>query len=242
MLADTGSTNDDARAWAAEGAPHGACVIADTQSKGRGRHGRSWSSPSGDSLAISIVVRPSVSPAHLPLLSLVAGLAARAAVARRVPTAGVKWPNDIVLVEADGSLRKIAGILIEASLAGSRVEHAIVGIGINVARREFPDELAPIATSLARAGASDLDRASLAIELLSLLDEELAAFERAPRAIAARLREHDALCGRAVLLDGDSRGVADGIDESGRLRVRTADGVVLANAGEVRLDRGGAGT
>src|SRR5262249_30250157 len=134
VVAETGSTNDDARAWAADGAPHGATVIADTQRSGRGRHGRVWSSPSGESLAISIVLRPDLAPHSLPPVALVAGLATRRAIAERLTSrVQVKWPNDVVI-----QMRKIAGVLVEGAIAGRRVDHVVVGIGINVARTEFP--------------------------------------------------------------------------------------------------------
>jgi len=237
VVARTGSTNDDARAWAQSGAPHGAVVIADTQERGRGRHGRAWSSPPGESLALSVVLRPRVAPTALPPIALVAGLAARSAVARRLSApVAVKWPNDLLLDER-GHLRKLAGVLVEGAIAGMRVDHVVVGIGINVARTEFPPELAHLATSLARAGATDLDRGSLALEVLDALDEELAAWTLAPETIGSRLRPHDAILGRAVLLEGDVRGIADGIDPDGRLRVRVDDELRRAHAGEVRLAR-----
>ncbi len=235
----TGSTNDDARAWASSGAPSGAVVIADAQDAGRGRHGRAWSSPPGESLAMSIVLRPPVAPAALPPIALVAGLAARRAIGARVEHALVKWPNDVVIVdrEAPRRARKIAGVLVEGAISGRDVVHVVVGVGINVARRVFEGELEGRATSLALAGASSLDRCALALDLLDALDDELAAWLREPTSIAARLAPHDVLLGRAVSV-GDRRGVADGIEPDGRLRVRVRDGgeIVLASAGEVQLE------
>jgi BirA family biotin operon repressor/biotin-[acetyl-CoA-carboxylase] ligase len=224
----TGSTNDDAKAWAAEGAPHGAVVVADAQERGRGRHGRAWSTPPGESLALSVVLRPNVAPSQLPPIALVAGLAARAAVGARVEGALVKWPNDVWVAG-----RKIAGVLVEGSIAGSRVDHVVVGVGINVARTEFPPELH--ATSLALAGASDLDRGALAIDLLDALDRELDAWLAEPSSIASRLAPHDALRGRAVTLEDGTRGTAAGIEPDGRLRVECEGTVRLAHAGEVRV-------
>jgi BirA family biotin operon repressor/biotin-[acetyl-CoA-carboxylase] ligase len=235
VVLETGSTNDDAKSWAAEGAPDGAVVIADTQRSGRGRHGRSWSSPPGESLAISIVLRPSLAPTALPPIALVAGLAARRAIAQRVEGALVKWPNDVVIT-SEGRARKIAGVLVEASLSGRRVEHVIVGIGVNVARREFPSELAH-ATSLAREGASDLDRGALAVDLCAALDGELAEFMRDPARIGDRVAAYDAIRERRVVLEDGARGVAAGIESDGRLRVLLDSGTLrLAMAGEVRID------
>ncbi|MGZ3450050.1 MAG: biotin--[acetyl-CoA-carboxylase] ligase [Polyangiales bacterium] len=231
IVAETGSTNDDARAWAQEGAPHGAVVIADTQRNGRGRHGRAWSSPPGESLAISIVLRPDLAPAALPPIALVAGLAARRAIDRRISGARLKWPNDVVV-----GMRKIAGILVEGAIAGKRVDHVVVGVGINVSRTEFPPELAH-ATSLAREGASDLARDGLALDLLEALDDELAIFLRDPSSIGERVAAHDALLGVRLVLEDGARGVGDGVENDGRLRIRLENGsIVRAMAGEVRVD------
>jgi len=228
LLASTGSTNDDAKAWASAGAPHGAVVIANAQERGRGRHGRTWSTPPGETLALSVVLRPRVEPAALPPIALVAGLAAREAIALRVPGAMVKWPNDVWIGE-----RKIAGVLVEGALSGARVEHVVVGIGINVSRTEFPPGLS--ATSLALESSPDLDRGALALDLLDALDRELAAWLAAPTSIAERLSPHDLLAGREVVLEDGTRGVASGIEPDGRLRVRSGELVRLAHAGEVRL-------
>lgn len=233
----TGSTNDDARAWASSGAPAGAVVVADAQDAGRGRHGRAWSSPKGESLALSVVLRPPVPPAALPPIALVAGLAARRAIGSRVAHAGVKWPNDVVVARAGGRPRKIAGVLVEGAISGRDVVHVVVGVGINVARRVFEGELAGLATSLALEGASDLDRGALALDLLDALDDELSRWLAAPSSIAERLAPHDVLRGREVSVS-DRRGLADGIDPDGRLRVRVGDELVLAFAGEVHVEPG----
>lgn len=224
----TGSTNDDARAWAAEGAPHGAVVIADAQDRGRGRHGRSWSTPPGESLAMSIVLRPHVAPSALPPLALVAGLAARTGIARRCGgDVLLKWPNDVVI---EG--RKIAGVLVEGAIGSMRVEHVVVGVGVNVARTAFPEDL--IATSLAL-HRGELDRAALALDILDALDRELEGWLLAPLSIGERLEPYDWLRGREVVLESGAAGVADGIAADGRLRVRVGDALLLANAGEVRV-------
>ncbi len=237
VVATTGSTNDDARAWAATHAEGRLIVVADAQDHGRGRHGRAWSSPSGASLALSVVLRPALPPARLPVIALLAGLAARRAIAVRVPAVLLKWPNDVV-VEAQDGLRKLAGVLVESSLSGTRVDHVVVGVGVNVARASFPPELEGRATSLAMLGAEGpaLDRGALVIDLLEALEDELAVHLAHPGELPSRIAEHDALLGVEVAIDGQARGVADGIAEDGRLRVRTDTGaIVLAAAGEVTL-------
>ena len=242
IVALTGSTNDDARAWAGQGAPDGAVVIADAQTAGRGRHGRAWSSPAGASLAMSIVLRPRVPPSRLPPLSIVAGLAVRRAIERRVRAhVSVKWPNDVVVATGEPGApafgKKIAGVLVEAAIGAHGVEHAIVGIGINVARASFPDELAHRATSLALLGATSMSRSALAADVVTALDDELAGWLRAPGSVAERLSPHDALRGLRVRLEGGGIGVADGLEDDGCLRVRLDDGrTVRALAGEIVLE------
>jgi BirA family biotin operon repressor/biotin-[acetyl-CoA-carboxylase] ligase len=231
--ASTISTNDDAKAGARAGAPHGSVWLADTQTAGRGRQGRRWESPPGENLLFSVLLRIPCAPARVPPLSLVVGLAARDAVARALgddAAVKVKWPND---VHARG--RKVAGILVESSVAGARVESLVVGIGINVHTRAFPPELAPIATSVALEGGA-ADRAAILVDVLAGLDRDL---ERAAHvglgALHARLTAHDALAGRRAAADG-IEGVASGIDAEGRLLLRRDDGTLhRIVSGEVHL-------
>ena len=257
VLSETGSTNDDAKAGAREGAPHGAVWIAETQSRGRGRQGRTWVSPSGENLLFSVLLRIACAPARVPPLSLVCGLAVRDAVARAIGDDDrvlVKWPNDVVVREASrvggeavGAYRKIAGILVESALTGARIEHVIVGIGVNVHTRDFPEDVRAIATSIAlereasqAVRLSSPDRAELLADILDALDRDLEPVaHRGLAHVQARLSAHDALRGCAVESDDAAiAGVADGIDPDGRLIVRRADGTTIRVAsGEVRLRR-----
>jgi BirA family biotin operon repressor/biotin-[acetyl-CoA-carboxylase] ligase len=235
---ETASTNDDAKRGAREGAPHGATWLAESQTAGRGRQGRSWVSPRGENLLFSVLLRLGCPPARVPPLSLVCGLAVRDAVARVLgPTRDaevlVKWPNDVLIRG-----KKVAGILVESALAGARVEHVIVGIGINVLGRSLPAELSAIATSLALEGAQELDRAALLADVLAGLERDVPlAAERGLGLVHARLIKHDALAGQAVeSTDSPLRGTGAGIDLEGRLLVRTADGTVTkVTSGELRL-------
>jgi len=236
VLEITGSTNDEARAWASAGAESFSVVVADSQTRGRGRHGRSWSSPKSSTLAMSIVVRPKLAPANLPPLSIVVGLAVHEVLSRRLDRpVSIKWPNDVLV-----SGKKLAGILVEASLLGSSVDFVVVGIGINVARTEFPEELASRATSLELESARSLDRTALAVEIVDALEHELDAFVHDPNDLPARLAKVDALFGRPVHVENGASGIADGLAPDGRLRVRLADGsIALAAAGEVTVDAPG---
>jgi BirA family transcriptional regulator, biotin operon repressor / biotin---[acetyl-CoA-carboxylase] ligase len=214
----TDSTNTRACELAAAGAPHGTLVTAAEQSAGRGRQGRSWSAPAGRALLCSLVIRH-----PRALLSLAAGVAV-ADVAGAA--ALVKWPNDVIV---EG--RKVAGILVEGR---PQEDWAVLGIGINVALRaeDFPPELRERAGSLGFAPAE--------IEpLLARLLESLGVWlERSDGDILAAFAARDALLGQSVRWS-EGRGRAHGVDERGRLLVRTEEGDERAlGAGEVHLTNG----
>jgi BirA family biotin operon repressor/biotin-[acetyl-CoA-carboxylase] ligase len=139
-----GSTNDRARELALAGMPEGTCVIADEQTAGRGRQGRGWSSPAGTGLYLSIILRPQVAPPRAALITLAAAIAVAETFMEdfHLPV-DIKYPNDIL---AGG--KKICGILVESSILNEKLEYAILGIGVNVAQQQFPDELRDLATSL----------------------------------------------------------------------------------------------
>ncbi|MEO8876588.1 MAG: biotin--[acetyl-CoA-carboxylase] ligase [Polyangiaceae bacterium] len=232
IMHETTSTNDVAKRAAKNGAPHGATFVAERQTAGRGRQGRSWLSERGDGLLVSVVLRVSCAPSHLPPLSLVAGLAVCDALAPTTKIAPrLKWPNDVWL---DG--KKVAGVLVEASVAGDRVEWVVVGCGINVHSRHFPEEIAQIATSVALHSREQPDRAEILARLLEGLDRDIAPVAKHGLGIVhARIDALDAL--RGLPVRGElGEGIADGIDRDGRLRVLKSDGSVDAwVAGEVHL-------
>ncbi|HEY8040998.1 MAG TPA: biotin--[acetyl-CoA-carboxylase] ligase [Polyangiaceae bacterium] len=234
LLASTPSTNDEAKHAAKKGAPHGSTWVAELQTDGRGRQGRTWISPRGENLLFSVLLRVTCAPSRLPPIALAAGLAVRDAVARAAPDAGVvmKWPNDVLVGE-----RKLAGVLVEAITAGSRVEAVVVGVGINVLTREFPGELAGTAISVARVSSTPPDRAVLLADALASLDRDLhVVVARGLGLVRARLEACDALRERRVRSDGGDEGIASGIDDDGRLLVRRDDGVLTRwSAGEVHL-------
>jgi BirA family biotin operon repressor/biotin-[acetyl-CoA-carboxylase] ligase len=213
----TTSTNDRARELAHAGAPHGTLVSAGEQTAGRGRQGRRWSAPAGRALLISLVLRE-----RQPLATLAAGVAVAEVVG---PSAGIKWPNDVVL--ADG--RKVAGILGESRPAE---DWTVLGIGLNVAVRpgDLPAELTGRAGSMER-------RVEDVEPILELLVERLERWLDAPAGeVLAAWRGRDAIAGREVAWS-DGCGTAAGIDDCGRLLVRLDDGGEVAlEAGEVHLD------
>jgi BirA family biotin operon repressor/biotin-[acetyl-CoA-carboxylase] ligase len=220
---------------AERGTPEGRVIVANAQSAGRGRHGRSWVSPPGAGLYVSTVLRP---PSHaLPLLTIAAGIAVAEAIqASTGLVTDVKWPNDVY---AHG--RKVAGILAEASSssAAAAIQHVVVGAGINVMPAAYPPEIAGRATSLEVELGRDVDRGLLLAEYLcalaaryqDLLDRRGDAVVGAWRARAA------SMLGRRVEWEGGGatrEGVALDIDDTGALVVRTTAGPVRLAAGEVR--------
>jgi BirA family biotin operon repressor/biotin-[acetyl-CoA-carboxylase] ligase len=218
------STNDLARTWAQRGAPHGALVTAGSQTHGRGRQGRMWSAPPGKALLMSVVLRPAA--VHAPL-SLLAGVATCDAIGGH---ARVKWPNDVVLDE-HGKLGKVAGILVEAR---PQERWAVVGIGVNVALSpaELPAEAGAKAATLAREPA---DIEPLLRALLAALERRL---RQPPGEVLHALRALDALRGHAVRWQGasdDASGIAQGIDDTGRLLVASDGALVALDAGEIHL-------
>ncbi|MDR0671020.1 MAG: biotin--[acetyl-CoA-carboxylase] ligase [Oscillospiraceae bacterium] len=220
------STNRAARQWALAGAPHGAAVVADEQTAGRGRFGRPFLSPPGAGLYLSLVLRPDWPPERLPLLTVfvaVAACDAIAAVAGRRPQ--VKWVNDLLM-----GGRKLAGILTELSLEGEsgRVDSAVVGIGLNCHAVPFPEDLAAKATSLEAETGRRICRAQLAAALLDRLFDM--AGPRQPEHCANDLARYRTDCvtpGRRVSVSspaGTRLGQALTVTDSGALTVRFDDG------------------
>ncbi len=220
------STNDRAKALAREGAPHGLVVAARAQTAGRGRLGRVWVSPPDAGLYASFVVRPAAMPLRAaPLLTLAAGVAVREA-ARAVSgfEGGLKWPNDLWVPSGPLLHRKVAGILTETAAAGDRLEHAVIGVGLNLREVERPPELASVATSLealtGRAVASGAALAALAEALEVVLDQLQ---QLGPAPVLAAWRRHALGVGTHVVV-GEARGIMRGIAEDGALLVEGEGG------------------
>ncbi len=231
----TGSTNTDALEAARAGAPHGSVYFADEQQSGRGRGDHGWQSAAGQGLYVSVLLRPALPAARLPLLSLAAGLAAADAIYVASGLAGdLRWPNDLLIGE-----RKCGGILAESRIDGGVAAFAVVGIGINVPQRSFDPGLATAATSLDLEAGRRVSRQALLIALLKSLEHETLGLldPAASGAISARLeRASTWLRGRHVQVHGPQActGVTAGLDEHGFLRVDTADGCVTVQTGGIR--------
>jgi BirA family biotin operon repressor/biotin-[acetyl-CoA-carboxylase] ligase len=225
----TESTNTDALAAARRGAEHGSVWFADEQLAGRGRSGHAWHSPAGEGLYVSVLLRPRIPAARLPLLPLAAGLAAAEAV-----RAAAGLAVDLLI-----GPRKAGGILVEAKNQGSAVAFAVVGIGINVHQQAFDPTLATAATSLDLEAGRRISRQRVLVALLKSLEREtLGLLEPASvTAIPARVEQASTwIRGRRVEVHGPQActGVTAGLDEHGFLRVRTPEGLVTVQTGGIR--------
>jgi BirA family biotin operon repressor/biotin-[acetyl-CoA-carboxylase] ligase len=230
----TGSTNADAVAAARAGEPHGSVFLADEQRAGRGRSDHGWFSKAGDGLYVSILLRPRIPIARLTFLPLIAGLACVEAIRSAADlNADLRWPNDVLI-----GPRKAVGILVESQGVGEK-GFAVVGIGINVHQREFPAELATMATSLDIETGRAVSRQRLLVSLLQSLVREALALEdeRKAKEISQRVEKISTwMRGRAVEVHGPQTcvGITAGLDANGFLRVETAQGVVTARTGGIR--------
>ncbi|MBW3612570.1 MAG: biotin--[acetyl-CoA-carboxylase] ligase [Chloroflexi bacterium] len=236
-----GSTNDRVRDLLEATPAEGMVVVAELQSAGRGRRGRSWTSPAGLNLTASVGLRPRVAADAAVGLIPAAALAARAA-CRGEAEVDLKWPND--LVAPDG--RKVGGLLVEVASEADRLRHAVLGFGINVnwAQDELPADLRRTATSLGALSGRSVDRAGLLRRLLEALEVEIASLE-AGRSPLPRYRGACRTLGTWVTAEtpgGPVVGWAAGIDDRGVLIIETDTGSVAVTSGEVVRVRAGAVT
>ena len=220
---ETDTTNNRARELALEGAPEGTLVVAEKQTAGRGRRGKVWESPLGTGIWMSLVLRPQIMPAEASVLTLLCGLATAEAIeAETGLSAGIKWPNDILI-----NGKKAVGILTEMDCEMSEVHFVIPGIGINVNTASFPPEIADIATSLYLECGKTVSRRRLVHKVLERLEEHYETFLRTG-SFAAMLegyRKHCITLGKEVHVLGREPFFAEALDitPEGELLVRRAD-------------------
>ncbi len=221
----TDSTNVQAMRLAREGAAEGTLVVAERQTQGRGRLGRSWVSPGFVNLYGSWILRPTLAPADAPQLSLVAALAVARALEPLAPGAvAIKWPNDCLLAG-----RKVAGILTEMDAELDRVRAVVVGIGVNLnaGARAFPAELRATATSVRLTTSRKVDRVAFAAALCDALEAVYDRFlHEGFGALIAEWNRYSCLSGREVTVDcagQHTTGLVRGVDARGRL-VLVGDG------------------
>jgi BirA family biotin operon repressor/biotin-[acetyl-CoA-carboxylase] ligase len=232
---ETASTNDIAATLAEHGASEGTTVIAARQTAGRGRLGRTWFSPEGAGLYLSLVCR---NPDAAPLLTLAGGVAVAAGVraASGLPVF-IKWPNDVVV--GDMRPRKLAGILAEASTGADGLQYVILGIGINLRPAAYPPELAGKATSIETELGRAADSPAVLAETLAAFRELVDQLARGDRGqVLARWRAL-APSSRGAMVEwttsaGDRRGISAGIDDEGALLVKVGGRTERIISGEVR--------
>ncbi len=221
-LEEVTSTNDVARQKAREGAPEGLVVVAEHQTRGRGRQGRKWVEKPREGLALSVLLNPRCEPQELGRIAAAAAVAAARACGQGTR---IDWPNDIV---ARG--RKLGGVLVEAELAGEEVELAVAGVGLNV--RGVPEGLEGTAVSLAELGWSG-ERRELLAAVLREFEREIMS---PPGALAAAFAALCETIDGEVEIEGGRRGKAVGVDGFCRLVVEV-DGERLALSSPVALAR-----
>jgi len=221
----TDSTNNVAAQLAAKGEPHGTVVVAEEQTAGRGRLGRSWYSERTSGIYVSVILRPPLAPAAAPVLTLVAGLAAHQAVSQvaGVPV-DIRWPNDILLHG-----KKLGGILTEMSAEMDRLHAVIIGIGLNVNHRAMPAELKEIATSLRLEGGRPYARVPVLVALLKELERHYRLLlEEGSAAVVRRWAAASTFAeGKRVRVRSNAdqfEATTAGLEANGVLRVRRADG------------------
>jgi BirA family biotin operon repressor/biotin-[acetyl-CoA-carboxylase] ligase len=226
MLQQTDSTNLQAKILAGRGAAEGTVVVADTQSHGRGRRGRTWFSPPGRSIYTSLILRPPIAPFQAPQITLMTAVAVAKSLNRKIGLdAKIKWPNDILIRG-----KKIAGILTEISMEMDVVDFVVVGLGINVnsRREEMPSEIQDIVTSIHIESGSNLSRSTL---LCNLLEDFEVCYEQLKKEgfgpIMDQWRMMTDIIGQKVyvdVLDTRHTGTVQAVDDDGVLILRDDQG------------------
>lgn len=231
------STNTKAQELAEKGYPSGTLVVADKQESGKGRRGRSWVSPSGTGIFMTLMIKPDINPNNASMLTLVAALAvAKAITSVTGEEALIKWPNDIVI-----NGKKVCGILTEMNAQFDYINHIVVGIGINVHNESFPEEISQMASSLMiEAGGKRFHRAQIIADTMSYFEQYYDTFLKT-QDLSALVREYDELLvnrNKSVrVLDPKEPfdGKAMGITPKGELIVDTWESRKLVSSGEVSV-------
>jgi BirA family transcriptional regulator, biotin operon repressor / biotin---[acetyl-CoA-carboxylase] ligase len=235
-----GSTNDYARELAASGAEEGVAVLAYEQTAGRGRQGRQWSSPAGEGLYLSVILRPQISPADSAVITLAAAVAVAETLSLDFKTeVDIKWPNDVL-----ASGKKICGILVESAIEAEVIQHAVVGIGVNLAQEEFPEEIRDSATSLLIESGQRVLPDDFAPPLLARLDHWYRVATAAPARVISRWEGLSSYAdGCAVRIESHNEvieGVTRGLAPSGAIIIELEGGerreIV---SGEIKLRKAG---
>lgn len=234
---ETDSTNTRAKVFGENGGAHGTLVVAEQQNSGKGRRGRSWTSPAGSSIYMTILLRPDLEPSRAPMMTLVMAYSVAMALQEKEKIAAkIKWPNDLVL-----NKKKICGILTEMSAEIDYINYVVIGVGINVNTETFPEEIAATATSLRLETGESVKRAELIACVMQKFEEYYEKFCEAGdlSPIMDGYNEILVNMGREVRVlepGNEYNACALGINEKGELIVEKEDGSRAAVfAGEVSV-------
>lgn len=229
------STNNQARLLAEQGAVHGSLVLAEQQSGGKGRCGRSWISPKGEGISMTLLLKPQILPVNASMLTLVAALAVSEAINEAGLLSMIKWPNDIIIGN-----KKVCGILTEMSADMDRINYVVIGVGINVNTESFPGELQEIATSMLKEGGIVYNRALLIKNVMEAFEkyyhifiktEDLSGLMDIYNRRLINLKRHV----RAMEKTGEVIGIAEGINHKGELIIESDGRKKTIVSGEVSV-------
>ena len=231
------STNTRAKQLAEEGAPNGTYVIAERQDAGKGRRGRGFDSPAGQGIWMTLVLKPEIDPNHASMITLVTALAVSKAITDMTGRpAGIKWPNDIIM-----SGKKVCGILTEMSAQFDYINHIVIGIGINVHNKDFPEEIKETASSLMiESGGQHFRRAEIIEKIMEYFEEYYEIYLETED-LSALVKEYNSLLvnmhKNVKVLDPKEpfEGKAMGITPRGELIVDTWESRKLVSSGEVSV-------
>ena len=232
----TDSTNTQAKSLGEGDAPNGTLVVAGKQESGRGRRGRSFESPAGTGIFMTLLLRPEIEPQNASMLTLVSALAVAKGIEHMVDLpVQIKWPNDIVI-----NGKKVCGILTEMSAQMDYVNYIVIGIGINVGNEEFPEEIKDVATSIYLESGKHVNRAMLIEKIWEEFEDYYELYEKT-QDLSSLVKEYDSYLvnrGQKVrVLDTKEpyEGKAMGITDRGELIVDTWEARRLVSAGEVSV-------
>lgn len=232
---ELGSTNDQGRMLAEQGAPDGTLVIAEMQNAGKGRMGRKFFAPPGSGIWMSLILKPDIPPVDASMITLIGAMAVQKTLKSFNLDSGIKWPNDLVI-----DRKKVTGILTEMSAGPDQVNYIVIGIGINVNMKSFPEELKENAISMAMASGKNYHRAEIIQQVMKNFEDTYRIFLKEGSLAFLQNDYNESLVhmNKEISVHEIRRvwkGISLGIDERGELIVSTEDGDTLVRSGEVSI-------